>query len=324
MSTLESGFLQNQLEERKRRLELAVASAPRNSDLGSLLGEVDSALDRMAEGTYGLCLECHESVEKERLLADPLVRYCLDHLTQSERSALQRDLDLASKVQRNLLPKNGLSVGGWETSYHFAPVGAVSGDYCDLIPCDGQLLFLLGDVSGKVVAASMMMAQLHALFRSLAGMSLPLGQIVAHVNRFLCESALSGQYATLVCGLAKPTGEVEIHNAGHCPAIVSGRDGVFPIDSTGLPLGMFADAKSSATCVQLESGDTLFLYTDGLSEARNECDEYGVDRVMTLVRQQAARQPAELIAACIEDVRTFVNGVQSFDDMTVLAVRRCD
>ena len=324
MSTLESGFLQNQLEERKRRLELAVASAPRNSDLGSLLGEVDSALDRMAEGTYGLCLECHESVEKERLLADPLVRYCLDHLTQSERSALQRDLDLASKVQRNLLPKNGLSVGGWETSYHFAPVGAVSGDYCDLIPCDGQLLFLLGDVSGKGVAASMMMAQLHALFRSLAGMSLPLGQIVAHVNRFLCESALSGQYATLVCGLAKPTGEVEIHNAGHCPAIVSGRDGVFPIDSTGLPLGMFADAKSSATCVQLESGDTLFLYTDGLSEARNECDEYGVDRVMTLVRQQAARQPAELIAACIEDVRTFVNGVQSFDDMTVLAVRRCD
>ena len=323
MATLESGFLHNQLEERKRRLEMAVAFEPRNSDLGSLLREVDSALDRMADGTYGLCLECHESVEQERLLADPLVRYCLDHLTQPERTALQRDLDLACKVQRNLLPQNGLSVGGWETSYHFAPVGAVSGDYCDLIPCDGQLLFLLGDVSGKGVAASMMMAQLHALFRSLAGMSLPLDQIVAHVNRILCESALAGQYATLVCGLAKPNGEVEIHNAGHCPVIVAGRGGVFPLESTGLPLGMFVEAKSSATCVQLESGDTLFLYTDGLSEASNECDEYGTDRIMTLVRQQAARQPAELIAACIEDLRTFVNGVQRFDDMTVLAVRRC-
>jgi len=323
VATLESGFLHNQLEERKRRLEMAVAFEPRNSDLGSLLREVDSALDRMADGTYGLCLECHESVEQERLLADPLVRYCLDHLTQPERTALQRDLDLACKVQRNLLPQNGLSVGGWETSYHFAPVGAVSGDYCDLIPCDGQLLFLLGDVSGKGVAASMMMAQLHALFRSLAGMSLPLDQIVAHVNRILCESALAGQYATLVCGLAKPNGEVEIHNAGHCPVIVAGRGGVFPLESTGLPLGMFVEAKSSATCVQLESGDTLFLYTDGLSEASNECDEYGTDRIMTLVRQQAARQPAELIAACIEDLRTFVNGVQRFDDMTVLAVRRC-
>jgi sigma-B regulation protein RsbU (phosphoserine phosphatase) len=303
---------------------VAIASAPQNSGLASLLREVDSALNRMAEGTYGLCLECHDSVEQDRLLADPLVQYCLDHLSQPERAALQRDLDLASQVQRNLLPQKGLRVGGWETSYHFAPVGAVSGDYCDLIPSDGQLLFLLGDVSGKGVAASMLMAQLHALFRSLTQMSLPLGPIFTHVNRFFCESALAGQYATLVCGLAKSTGEVEIHNAGHCPAIVVGRGGVFRIESTSLPLGMFLETEFSATCLQLEAGDTLFLYTDGLSEASNESDEYGVDRVITLVRQQAARQPADLIAACLDDVRAFTNGGPSFDDMTVLAVRRCD
>jgi len=243
MATLEVSFLQGQLEERKRRLEVAVVSTPRNSGLTDLLREVDSALGRVAEGTYGLCVECHDPVERELLLADPLARYCLDHLTQSQRAALQRDLDLASKVQRNLLPQKGLRAGGWETSYHFAPVGAVSGDYCDLIPSDGQLLFLLGDVSGKGVAASMLMAQLHALFRSLTGMSLPLGQIVSHVNRFFCECALAGQYATLVCGLAKPTGEVEIHNAGHCPAIVFGRSGVFCIEPTGLPLGMFLETK---------------------------------------------------------------------------------
>lgn len=100
-----------------------------------------------------------------------------------------------------------------------------------------------------------------------------------------------------------------------------GRGGVFCIESTGLPLGMFLETKSSATCVQRESGDTLFLYTDGLSEARNESDEYGVDRIMTSVREQAARQPAELIAACVDDLRAFVSGGQSFDDMTVLAVR---
>ena len=323
MATIEASFLQGQLEERKRRLEVAVASAPQNSGLTGLLREVDSALDRMTEGTYGLCLECHESVERDRLLADPLVRYCLDHLTQPQRAALQRDLDLAYQVQRNLLPQKGLRVGGWETSYHFAPVGAVSGDYCDLIPSDGRLLFLVGDVAGKGVAASMLMAQLHALFRSLTGMSLPLGQIVAYVNRFFCESALAGQYATLVCGLAKPTGEVEIHNAGHCPAIVVGRGGVSCIEPTGLPLGMFLETEFSATPVQLEAGDTLFLYTDGLSEASNESGEYGVDRVMTLVHQQAARQPAELIDACLDDVRAFTNGAPSFDDMTVLALRRC-
>jgi sigma-B regulation protein RsbU (phosphoserine phosphatase) len=324
MVSVEFSFLQGQLEERKRRLEAVVASTPRNSGVADLLREVDSALDRMAEGTYGICPECHDSVESDRLLADPLVQYCLDHLTRLQRAALQRDLDLASQVQRNLLPQNDLRVGGWETSYHFAPVGPVSGDYCDLIQSDGQLLFLLGDVSGKGVAASMVMAQLHALFRSLTGMCLPLGQIVTHVNRFFCESALAGQYATLVCGLAKPTGEVEIHNAGHCPAIVVGQSGAYSIESSGLPLGMFLETEFAATRVQLETGDTLFLYTDGLSEASNESGEYGVDRVMTLVRGQAARQPAEMIAACLEDVRAFTTGGQGFDDLTMLAVRRCN
>ncbi len=331
MATLEISFLHSQLEDRKRRLEAAIASAPRNSGFAGLLREVDSALDRMAKGSYGLCEECHESVEQDRLLADPLVRYCLDHLTQLERDALQRDLDLASHVQRHLLPQAGLSAGGWETSYHYAPVGPVSGDYCDLIPSgipsDGQLFFALGDVSGKGVAACMLMAQLHALFRSLTGMALPLGQIVTQVNRVFCESALAGQYATLVCGQAKSTGEVEIHNAGHWPAIVVGRGGVLRIESTGLPLGMFHEREFSATRVQLEPDDTLFLYTDGLSEARNEQarnenDEYGVDRVMTLVRQQGARPPAELIAACLDDLRAFTGGGQRLDDLTLLAIRR--
>jgi sigma-B regulation protein RsbU (phosphoserine phosphatase) len=324
MATVEAGFLQGQLEERKRRLEMVAASTPDDEGLIRLLLEVDAALDRMAAGTYGICEVCHESVEADRLIADPLVRYCLDHLSKAERAALQRDLDLASQVQRNLLPKNGLCVGEWETGYHFAPVGAVSGDYCDLIESDGQLLFLLGDVAGKGVAASIMMAQLHALFRSLAGMSLPPGQIVIRVNRFLCESALAGQYATLVCGLAKANGEVEIHNAGHCPVIVVRRGGAVPIESTGFPLGMFLELESSAAYAHLEPGDALFLYTDGLSEARNEGDEYSVDRVLTLLHRQAAKRPAEMIAACVDDMRAFVKGSQSFDDLTVLAVRRCD
>ena len=324
MAALEVNFLQGQLEERKHRLESVIASAPETSDLAGLLREVDAALDRMAKGTYGLCLECHDTVERDRLLADPLVQYCLDHLSPKERAALQRDLDLASQVQRNLLPQKGLCAAGWDTSYHFAPLGAVSGDYCDLIPSGDQLLFLLGDVSGKGVAASMLMAQLHALFRSLTRMSLPLAEIVDHVNRFFCESALAGQYATLICGLAKPNGEVEIHNAGHCPAVVAGRDRVLSVEPTGMPLGMFLETQFSAMRVQLDPGDTLFLYTDGLSEASNASDEYGLDRVIALVRQHSARQPAEMIAACLDDVRAFTQGTPGFDDMTVLALRRCD
>jgi len=141
----QAGFLQSQLEERRRLLEIAVASGPEQPGLASLLQEVDAALDRLAEGTYGLCVECHESIEADRLIADPLVQYCLDHLTAQERTALQRDLDLASKVQRNLLPKNGLRVGGWETSPASAALGFqkifssefVRGSFawCEEMPC---------------------------------------------------------------------------------------------------------------------------------------------------------------------------------------------
>ena len=92
MATLETAFLHDQLEERKRRLQTAIAVAPPNAGLAGLLHEVDSALERMAKGSYGLCQECHEPVEQDRLLSDPLVRYCLDHLTVPERAALQRDL----------------------------------------------------------------------------------------------------------------------------------------------------------------------------------------------------------------------------------------
>ncbi|HEX3322931.1 MAG TPA: SpoIIE family protein phosphatase [Terriglobales bacterium] len=322
MATREITFLQNELAIRKQRLETAIALAPNNSGLAGLLREVDSALERMDRGTYGLCLECHEPVEQQRLMADPLVRYCLDHLTQPQRAELQRDLDLASEVQRNLLPQVGLSAGGWETSYQYVPVGPVSGDYCDLISSDGRLFFVLGDVSGKGVAASMLMTQLHALFRSLTSMALPLDQIVTLANRVFCESALAGQYATLVCGQALPSGEVEIHNAGHLPAIVVGPNGVRSIESTGLPLGMFMQTQFSGTRLHLQAGDTLLLYTDGLSEARSQDEEYGIERLMDLLRMKSLCAPIELVSACLDDLRTFVGSGSRFDDLTVLAIQR--
>ncbi len=322
MATLEITFLQSQLEDRKRRLQEAMALSSPSTGLAGLLREVDSALERMDKGTYGICDECHESIEQDRLMADPLVRYCLDHLTQPQRAALQRDLDLAAQVQRNLLPQPNLRVADWETCYHYAPHGPVSGDYCDLIQSDGQLFFVLGDVSGKGVAASMLMTQLHALFRSLTGLGLPLCQIIAQANRVLCESALAGQYATLVCGQAKANGEIEIHNAGHLPAIIARRDGAVQIESMGFPLGMFLEGEFAACRHKLESGDTLFLYSDGFSEAPGADEEYGTDRAIRLIQEHCGRQPAQLISSCLDDLRAFTNGVPQFDDLTLLAIQR--
>jgi len=320
MATAEMGFLHKQLEERKRRLETVIQASP-NDAAEALLREVDDALDRFASGTYGLCETCHDSVERDRLLADPLTRYCLDHLTRHQRAALQRDLDLASELQRGLLPPADLKVDGWETSYHYAPLGPVSGDYCDLYPAGGQLFFILGDVSGKGVAASMRMTQLHALFRSLIGMGLPLVEIVEHINRFLCDSGLAGQYATLVCGSAHTGGAVEIFNAGHLPVIVVEQGNVRLLESTAFPLGMFREASFTAARLQLCPGDMLFLFTDGVSEAEGDGGEYGVERVAGLVSRQTPCRAAEVIATCLEDLRGFAGSAPGVDDVTLLAIR---
>src|SRR5208283_1849594 len=95
---------------------------------------------------------CHESVDKDLLLADPLVRLCLDHLSADQRRALEQDLELAGQLQRGLLPETDLRFGGWSVCYHYRPLGLVSGDYCDLVVRENgstNLFFALGDVSGK-------------------------------------------------------------------------------------------------------------------------------------------------------------------------------
>jgi phosphoserine phosphatase RsbU/P len=319
---VEMEFLQAEVTQRKQRLEAAIALAPRDHNLKSLLREVDSALERMADGTYGLCEECHDSIEKDRLLANPLIRYCLDHLNKAERDALQRDLDLAAQLQSKLLPPGKMCACGWDTSYHYAPLGAVSGDYCDLIEHDGSLYFFLGDVSGKGISASLLMTQIHTLFRNYLALGIPLNLVVDQVNRSFCEKVLTGNYITIVCGQAKANGQVELYNAGHLPVIATNRNEVLLLESTGVPLGLFHEASASATNLHLEPGDTLFLYTDGLSEARCEDDEYGVDRLTELMGKHRHLPPTALVSVCLNDLAQFTRATPRSDDLTLLAVQR--
>jgi len=326
MAAITDPFLQSQLEERKRRLEGALVGNPENHSLSQLLEDVDLALDRMEGGAYGICEECHDSIEKDRLLADPLVRLCLDHLTAPQRRRLEEDLELASRVQQRLLPPRPLRAHGWRAHYHYEPLGVVSGDYCDLIASESGaegLLFLLGDVSGKGVAASLLMTHLHAMFRSLATVGLPLAEMMGRANRLLCESTTAGQFATLVCGRASQSGEVEISSAGHCPVLTL-RDGeVARFESTGMPLGMFCDGAYPTQQITLEPGDSLFLFTDGASEARDVSGvEYGVDRLAKLIGCQRTLAPEALTAACLKELRNFSSGAPKTDDLTLLVLRR--
>ena len=324
MVTAIEPLLREQLIDRRHKLEDAASAFHRPAELTRLLREVDDALHRMDIGIYGLCEVCHDPVETERLIADPLTRFCLGDLTPGEQRALEEDLELASQIQTGLLPPPKQQIDGWEVSYHYQPAGAVSGDYCDLMRGEDQSLhFMLGDVSGKGVAASMLMAHLHAMFRTLISINLPLEQMVERASRVFCESTLPTQYATLVCGRANTNGAVELCNAGHLPPLLIQGGKVASIAATGLPVGVFCSESFAVNRVQMSKGDILFLYTDGFSESLDGGgNEYGPARLSWLLNDNHSLSPDSIISLCRKELHTFTGGRLLGDDLTLMAIRR--
>jgi len=326
MASARDAHLREQLLLRRQKLETAIKESKSTESLVNLLHEVDEALGKIDKDTYGLCETCNEPIEPERLVVDPFCRNCIDHLTPEEQRVLERDLDLAYQIQDALLPRQDLTFGDWATAYYYEPAGPVSGDYCDLIAPYGEdesMLFLLGDVTGKGVAASLLMAHLHAIFRSLRKADLTVTQLVEQANRLFCEGTMTTHFATLVCGMAHPSGEVEICNAGHpFPFLFQGSN-VERIPSTGLALGMFCTEKFSTEKIKLAPGDYIFLYSDGLSEARNKSNiQYGEEQLPALINKRSGVSPQELISGCLEDLTDFQSGAPKTDDLTMMVIRR--
>jgi sigma-B regulation protein RsbU (phosphoserine phosphatase) len=323
MSQVIENVVRDQLVDRRERLQQAVARSNHTAQLHDLLEQVDSALARLGEGSYGLCEHCHEPIEPDRLLCDPLVRFCLCSLTDRERDALEHDLELAAHVQRALLPPRNLTRDGWQVAYHYEAASLVSGDYCDVIEGpDSSLYFMVGDVSGKGVAASMLMAQLHAMFRSLISVGLCLQEMLQQASRLFRKSILPNQYATLICGHALTDGHLEIANAGHPPPFAL-TDRVVPIDGADLPLGLFANEEFSVTKLQLQPGQALVMYSDGVSEALDISGmEYGAERIRRVIECNRAKLSGDLLAACRDDLLAFCGEAEPIDDVTLFVLGR--
>lgn len=312
------------LTDRRGRLVTAVSAPDAPRELSRLLADVDAALDRFDQGRFGLCETCGDAIEDDRLRADPLIRFCLDHLDTVERAALERDLAMAAEVQRTLLPKPHLRVAGWEACFVWEPHGLVSGDYCDLVtsrdPADG-LLFAVGDVAGKGIAASLLATHLNALFRSLGDLGLAVPEMLQRANRLFCEGIASSQYATLVVGRARPDGTVELGNAAQTPPLLVRGHEAAPTRATGLPLGMFCDSPYLPESVRLNAGDMLVICTDGVTEAHDaRGEEFGLDRVAWAAA--GAASALEAVEAVASAVATFRGGVPRADDLTALVLRR--
>lgn len=240
------------------------------------------------------------------------------------RSVSEDDVELASEIQNNLLPRRHFSMGGWKLSYMYDSLGPAGGDYCDLVPVGSEsFYFMVGDVAGKGLAAALLMAHLHAAFRALISPEVTVEELVARVSRAFYESTPPTHFATLICGRACPSGELTICNAGHLSPLFVSNGRVTEIQATGLPAGVFRDENFTATTATLGGGDTLVVWTDGFTEAVNsEGLEYGPERLSRLVRAKVHCRPRDLVSACRADLEDFRSGVPMTDDVTILAIQR--
>ncbi len=327
MNEIDFHNIQANLIERRKRLHDTISSNENTAGLANLLIKVDSALEKLNNGTYGICEVCSGHIEPDRLMADPLVTVCLSDLNKTQQKILEDDLTLASTIQSSLLPANNFSELGYNVYYSYLPAGPVSGDYCDVVLSRNgrkEIYFMLGDITGKGIAASMLVSHIHAIFHSLIELNLSLKELMERANRLFCESSLYTHFATLVCGKALEGGQVEICNAGHCLPIIIKKDASFSIDSNGLPLGLIHQSEYSTNIFYLEPGESIFLYSDGLSEARIGEDEFGIERINRIASVHYNSLPQDIINDFKKQLNNFKGSIPYEDDLTMMSIRKTD
>lgn len=236
---------------------------------------------------------------------------------------VQAQLELARQVQLRLLPDRRCCLSDWEVAFSYESAGFVSGDYVDLIPAGADAFyFALGDVSGKGVAASMLMSHLHATLRTLLPSDWTIEEVVATASSTFCQSALPAQFATLVLGKADRSGNVELVNAGHNPVLLVEGAEVEIIAAASLPLGMFCSTDFTSVRRRVSPESTLFLYSDGITESADRTgNEFDQKRLAETLLQSRNRLPSELVETIQRTIISFTNGAQPSDDRTMLALR---
>lgn len=247
-----------------------------------------------------------------------------------KRDRLQQEIDLAREVQMRLLPQHIPHVPGLEIAATYSPAREIGGDYYDAVEiAPGTVALTLADVSGKGVSAALLMANLQAVVRSQMHGG-DVSERLAHMNNQLCRSVLPGQYVTMFyCEYDGHRRRLTYSSAGHEPPLLvrrnrSGDERMQSLTEGGTVLGLFAGVSYPAATMQLEPGDTLLLYTDGVTDAVNpEGERFERERLVETV-EELTRQNLSA-TALVEKVRnhvtSFASGHAQFDDLTLLALR---
>ncbi len=269
-----------------------------------------SALDRQILDALGA--QAASILENARLIEQ-----------ERERQRLEQELSIAREIQQALVPQ------GLQDYPHLAVTGIhrpcyeVGGDYFDVCPlADGRIAVLIADVAGKGLGAALLTTMLQG---ALSGMTLGVEpvKVFSHLNRFLCDRAGVGRYATMFFGLLDTDGTLEFVRAGHPSPLLSRRGEVSELYTTGsFPIGLVDEASFTSTRIQLEPGDTLLLYTDGVTEAEDRDRNLFQDgRLKEAFGQHQGSSLKTLQDGILSAVAKFTDGANQSDDVTLLLVR---
>ncbi len=242
---------------------------------------------------------------------------------ERERQRLEQEIGIARDIQQALLPKNFRDYPHLSVSGINFPCLAVGGDYFDVFPLgDSRTAFLLADVSGKGLGAALCTNLLQG---ALSGMTLGTdpARVFNHVNRFLCDHSEIGRYATMFFGILDDQGHLEYINAGHPSPFLIRRGVAEDVFTEGsYPVGLVPEAEYTVVRLQLEPGDTLVLFSDGVTEAMDPAEQlFGVPRLREVLTGHMQTPLDELQRIVLESVENFARGASQADDLTLLLVR---
>jgi len=242
------------------------------------------------------------------------------------KSILEEELAMARRIQRQFLPRSLPRTSRLDLAGLNVQSREVGGDYYDLMDAgDGQHLVVIADVAGKGVPAALLASMVQASIRTQAQDRKPVGEMMRLLNRLVYDATPEDRFAT--CFLARVGGDqtsVSFANAGHnYPLLLPAAGGCRPLEDGGIPLGILPGFAYGEVSTRLEAGDSLLLYTDGITDARNMAGEdYGEDRLVCLAKALPRSLNAEeLIQAVAEDVSRFTGGAEQADDITLVALK---
>ncbi|HEY3476838.1 MAG TPA: SpoIIE family protein phosphatase [Anaerolineales bacterium] len=328
--------IQEGLEEKQKEITEFLESAPEEEKSVCLGNEehcaethlhvIETSLEKIEDSTLGICVVCQGHVDARLLEMDYTAMVCLDHYSDEERRRLESELELSQIVQRALLPQQVPQIRGVELAAFSRPSEIIGGDYFDFFQFrDGTHGLVIADVSGHGVSAAMLMSSLQMAIRTMAPETDSPAEILERLNRFYIHNIHFTTFVTVFLARFDPvTLTLTYVNAGHNPPAVRRKaDGSIRwLKPTAPAVGLSEHFHPRMEMMGFSEGDSLLLYTDGVTEVVNISNEqFGLERLAELVQQYADRTAPDLLQAVRQAVSAFGGNRPLMDDVTMVALR---